>query len=87
MEAENLKKVIYTNAIPQCPYCEKPTKRIGGSTFRTLMYYPPHYDENGVNTNPDRNTTKSHWKCTECNNDYLILGNDHDGYNYKLNIK
>jgi hypothetical protein len=75
-----------TNGIPQCPYCEKPTHRSEGMRMTTAMYYPPVYDENGVNTNPDRNTTTTHWKCLECNQDYVVAGNYHDGYDY-VNFK
>jgi len=78
-----MKEVIYTGLIPQCPYCEKPTKRTGGMSSQTLAYYPPQYDENGVNINPDRNTITSTYECLECNKIYTISGNDLDGYNYK----
>lgn len=76
------KKVIYTGNIPQCPYCEKPTLRSSGYSTVTCMYYPPCYDENGVNTNPDRNTVTSHWHCNECQKDYTTSGNNTDGYFY-----
>lgn len=44
------------------------------TTGTTCAYYPPIYDKDGVNTNPDRNTThgtifchtcKSTWKYSE----------------------
>lgn len=76
-------KVIYTNDIPQCPYCKKPTKRSGGDGWTTTcVYYPPMYDENGVNTNPDRNTSSTSYSCEECGKSYVISGNDYDGYKY-----
>ena len=77
------KEVIYTGSVPQCPKCEKPTKRSGGVGMVTLAYYAPIYDENGVNTNPDRNTRTSQYHCYECDGDYTVEGNDHDGYNYR----
>jgi len=76
------KTVIFTNGVPQCPHCEKPTKRIGGGTI-TCAYYPPIYDENGNNTNPDRNTITSEYQCLECNNKYSTSGNHTDGFKYR----
>ncbi len=78
------KQIIYTGHIPQCPYCEKPTIRQGGMTTVTCAYYPPIYDENGNNTNPDRNTRTSDWYCNDCKQNYSISGNDVDGYFYIL---
>ena len=75
-------KLVETNGIPQCPYCEKPTIREEGMSTRTAMYYPPVYDENGINTNPDRNITTTCWKCLGCNHDYTVAGNYHDGFDY-----
>lgn len=76
-------KVIYTASIPQCPYCEKPTKRTGGGGASTLAYFHPVYDEKGNNTNPDRNTHTSTWHCYDCKNNYTISGNRAEGYFYK----
>jgi hypothetical protein len=78
----NVNKVVYTGNIPQCPYCKKPTKRTGGIGTVTAMYFPPIYDENGINTNPDRNIQTSRWTCNECEKDYEISGNEVDGYHY-----
>ncbi len=75
-------KVIYTGSIPQCPHCKKPTKRSGGGGSVTCAYYAPAYDENGNNTNPDRNTRTSNWHCNGCG-DYATAGNETDGYYYK----
>ena len=75
--------VIYTGHVPQCPHCRKPTNRTGGTRSTTCMYYPPHYNEKGENTNPDRNTTTSSWNCEECNKPFTISGNNVDGFNYK----
>lgn len=77
------KQVIFTGSIPQCPYCEKPTTRSGGSGSVTAMYFEPRYDENGVNVNPDRNTITSSWHCQGCNGGYATHGNNADGFTYK----
>ena len=81
---QEAKKVIYTGSIPQCPYCEKPTKRTGGGGAVTAMYFAPIYDEKGNNTNPDRNIHTSGWHCYDCGKDYTTSGNHTDGYYYKL---
>lgn len=76
-------KAIMTNGIPQCPHCKRPTKRTGSSGGRTtLAYYPPSYDENGNNTNPDRNTTTRSWTCLECGKSYNTASSI-DGCYYK----
>jgi hypothetical protein len=75
-------KLIERSGIPLCPYCKKPTKRTGGCESITAMYFPPVYDENGNNTNPDRNIRTSNWKCFECENEYTTVGNHVDGYKY-----
>jgi hypothetical protein len=49
------------------PECSREDCRFaygGGST--TLAYYQPIYDKNGVNTNPDRNTTNFGVECFTC---------------------
>lgn len=79
----NLKKeVIYTGTIPQCPYCEKPTLRTVGMLTSTAMYFPPLYNEEGVNINPDRNRITKSYNCQNCNHDFSISGNDVDGFSY-----
>lgn len=81
---QEAKEVVYTGEIPQCPVCEKPTIRIPMGQSKTLLYYQPSYDENGVNTNPDRNRVTKSFLCKNCDRDYCIQGNDHDGYKYIL---
>lgn len=61
---------IMTNGIPMCPYCRKPTKRTAGGVSSTCVYYPPVYDAMGNNTNPDRNSFFTSYKCFECNGSY-----------------
>jgi len=53
-----------TNLTPECPRDDCRFLQSGGHT--TLAYYPPIYDKNGVNTNPDRNTTTSTLNCLTC---------------------
>jgi len=76
------KEVIFTNDIPICPYCNKPTKRSSGVCYKTALYYSPIYDENGNNTNPDRNIITREYQCLECGKTYVIKGNDYDGWRY-----
>lgn len=80
------KKIIEQNGIPQCPYCEKPTHRTSSYTTVTAMYFPPRYDENGININPDRNSMTTQYTCLECNKSYVVSGNVPDGF-YYANIK
>lgn len=40
-----------------------------GST--TCLYYPPVYDGNGINTNPDMNVTSSRIKCDTCGKEFI----------------
>lgn len=66
---------------PFCPYCEKPTvRRIDRYLGITDMYFPPVYDENNVNINPDRNISKERWLCNNCEQTYIISGNDATGF-------
>ena len=83
MNDTNEKEVIFTGSIPQCPKCNKPTKRspVGGSTT-TCMYFTPVYNEEGINTNPDRNTTTSSYQCLECRDVFTTKGNRVNGYKY-----
>ncbi len=76
------KKVKFTNNVPICPHCDEPTERTQGMSSTTCMYFPPRYDENGINVNPDRNITTTNWKCNKCNQDYFVIGN-YTGYVYR----
>ena len=53
-----------TNPNPECPREDCRILNHGGST--TLAYYPPIYDKNGVNINPDKNITTSILECLTC---------------------
>ena len=46
--------------------CDKPLYLIGAQST-TLLYYPPIYDEEGINQNPDRNKITTQVMCTVCN--------------------
>lgn len=59
----------------KCPHC-------GDSYYRenyshtTAVYYPPIY-KNGVNINPDRNTSTTYCTCMNCGKDFTIT-NQHE---------
>ena len=76
----------YTKGIPVCPYCKKPTRRQKLGSTKTSRYFPPIYDEEGNNTNPDRNTITVEYYCLECNKPYTVSGNIPEGFSY-VNIK
>lgn len=45
--------------------CDEPVYSVLGSSS-TCAYYKPMYNEDGVNTNPDRNRTDTVYKCNKC---------------------
>ena len=49
---------------PECP--REDCKFTIFDITRTCMYFQPVYDKNGVNTNPDRNTTTFEVSCGSC---------------------
>lgn len=63
-----------------CPNCKVPTQKMELSSLKTSVYYPAVYDENGKNTNPDRNTVTTQYKCLNCQNTFKVKGNDIEGY-------
>jgi len=75
-------EVKFTGPIPICPHCKVPTEITEGTTSVTAAYYPPKYDKDGNNTNPDRNTRTTEYGCFECDKSYTISGNGVDGYTY-----
>ena len=78
-----LKKVKYTNGIPLSPYCKVPTPRTGSNYgTSTAMYFPPQYNEEGININPDRNIHTQSYQCNKCGKGYSVSGNEVDGYRY-----
>ena len=54
----------------KCPNCGA-SHYSEGPSMRTAVYYPPVWKD-GVNTNPDRNTTTTKAHCYECNYDFII---------------
>jgi hypothetical protein len=52
------------NPNPECPREDCRFAYGGGST--TLVTYIPIYDKNGVNINPDKNTTTFGVECLSC---------------------
>lgn len=52
----------------RCPHCGESYYMENYSTT-TAMYYPPIYKD-GVNINPDRNTTTTHCMCMNCGKEF-----------------
>jgi hypothetical protein len=48
------------------PGCKQDCRFHFGSQMTTLAYYAPIYDKNGVNVNPDMNTTYGDVTCSTC---------------------
>jgi len=63
-------KIEHTNGIPICPNCKKPTRRQLIDSSATCAYYPPVYDEEGNNVNPDRNIITNKYQCIACGHVY-----------------
>ena len=53
-----------------CPHCGESYYMEKFSTS-TCVYYPPVYKD-GVNINPDRNTTTVHCTCMACGKDFCV---------------
>ena len=53
-----------------CPHCGDSQYMENYST-RTAVYYPPIYKD-GVNINPDRNTTSVNCTCMNCNKEFCF---------------
>ena len=51
-----------------CPNCGQ-SYYIENYCSRTAVYYPPIYKD-GININPDRNTTTHHCTCMNCGEDF-----------------
>jgi hypothetical protein len=52
------------NPNPECP--REDCKFTSFDITRTCMYFQPIYDKNGVNINPDANTTTFKVNCLSC---------------------
>lgn len=52
----------------KCPHCGK-SYYMENYSMCTAVYYPPIYKD-GVNINPDRNTTTTYCTCMNCGKDF-----------------
>lgn len=52
--------------------CDKDCQFTQGGSISTLVCYPARYDKDGVNTNPDRNTTTTSYSCLTCKKDFTV---------------
>ena len=53
----------------KCPNCGKCDHSGCDMGFTTAMYFPPHYVD-GINVNPDRNSTSGTIHCHACDKRY-----------------
>lgn len=75
-------KVKFTGGIPICPNCQIPTERLCKGSSTTLLGWSTTYDEAGELMNSDPNIKTQYWQCCNCNDDYIIKGNEKEGYKY-----
>lgn len=54
-----------------CPHCGE-SYYIENYNTSTCVYYPPIYKD-GVNINPDRNTTTTHCTCMNCGKEFSFI--------------
>lgn len=55
---------MFTNPNPNC---DKKCRFLESMRTSTSVHYPPIYDKNGNNTNPDGNVTTWYISCETCN--------------------
>lgn len=67
-QATTLDEISNNNGLITCPHCGESYYQENYST-RTAVYYPPIY-KNGVNINPDQNTTTTCCHCLNCGKDF-----------------
>lgn len=67
-----MKEVIFTGQIPQCPFCDTPTRRDYLGSSSTLMGYTKTFNEEGKDITVNPNIIKSSYRCRECTNVYTI---------------
>lgn len=60
--------MIDTQTNHRCPHCGE-SYYMEKYSLSTAVYYPPIY-KNGVNINPDRNTTTTYCTCMNCGKDF-----------------
>lgn len=65
---DSINSAMEQNKLIICPYCGESYYEELYST-RTMVYYPPIY-KNGVNINPDRNTTTTNCRCLNCGKNF-----------------
>ena len=61
-------EVPKTDGLVRCPHCGE-SYYMEKHSERTAVYYPPIYKD-GVNINPDRNTTTTHCTCMNCGRNF-----------------
>ncbi len=59
---------VKTESTEKCPYCQE-SYYIERYNMTTAVYYPPIYKD-GVNINPDRNTTTVTCECMACGKEF-----------------
>lgn len=65
--------VIYTGAIPQCRFCQKPTQRSYSGSTTTLATISEIYNEKGERIGTyDPNITTSTYHCYGCNKCFTV---------------
>lgn len=52
--------------------CDKECRFTSGVSSVTDLYYPPVYDKDGVNINPDSNTTSTQYHCGVCGKTWSV---------------
>lgn len=62
------------------PNCDGECRFQSHGSTSTLVAYIPIYDKNGVNVNPDRNTTSESVTCSTCKRSWTVRGNNFDGF-------
>lgn len=68
-----MKEVSYTNGIPICPFCDKPTERGGsGYSTSTCMSFSRVYDENGNDISVNPNISVERYTCHCCGNGFAV---------------
>lgn len=68
-----MKEVTYTNGIPICPVCDKPTPRGDtGFSTSTCMGFSRSYDKNGKDISINPNISTHSYNCHECGNQFTV---------------
>lgn len=75
MEYDTKNKIVLNGPMPECPCCKRPTAKIESASSVTCVYYPPVYNEKGVNINPNKHMFLNPWECLECGKNYTVISN------------